>query len=222
MTNTGHRWFHSVLLPRRSHSSLRRMWEFWQVFLIHSISSVQSLSCIWLFVTPWLQHARPSCPSPTSGVYSNSCPLSQWCHPTISSSVVSFFSRLQSFPASGSFQMRQFFTSGGESIGISTSASVLPMNIQHWFPYNGMFFEEIVAWPLPEKCTNSQTLLLKHWHFNNLNGESRDPDLHDCLFSRIWSKFLSENPCFFSEQIVLLEDQFLAAVRACRLSALWK
>ena len=154
-----------------------------------------------------LQHARPPCPSPTHGVYSNSCPLSQWCHPTISSSVVSFFSRLQSFPASGSFQMRQFFTSGGESIGISASASVLPMNIQHWFPYNGMFFEEIVAWPLPEKCTNSQTLLLKHWHFNNPNGESRDPDLHDCLFSRIWSKFLSENPCFFSEQIVLLEDQ---------------
>lgn len=64
-----------------------------------------------------------------------------------------------------------------------------------------------MAWPLPEKFTNSQTLL-KHWHFNNRMGESRDPDLHDICFSRIWSKFLSENPCFFSEQIVLLEDQF--------------
>ena len=76
---------------------------------------------------------RPPCPSPTPGVYPNLYPLSQWCYPTISSSVVPFFSRLQSFPASGSFQMSQFFTSGGQSIGVSASASVLPMNIQNWF-----------------------------------------------------------------------------------------
>ena len=81
-----------------------------------------------------LQHARPPCPSPTPGVYSNSCPLSWWCHPTISSSVVPFSSCLQSFPASGSFLMSWFFTSGGQSIGVSASASVLPMNIQDWFP----------------------------------------------------------------------------------------
>ena len=81
-----------------------------------------------------LQHTRPSCPSPTPGVYSNSCPLSQWCHLTISSSVVPFSSCLQSFPASGSFQMSQFFATGGQSIGISASASVLPMNMQDWFP----------------------------------------------------------------------------------------
>ena len=74
-----------------------------------------------------LQHARPPCPSPTSTVYPNSCPLSQWCHPTISSSVVPFSSRLQSFPASESFPMSQFFTLGGQSIGVSASASVLPM-----------------------------------------------------------------------------------------------
>ena len=80
------------------------------------------------------QHARPPCPSPTPGVYSNSCPLSRWCHPTISSSVVPFSSHLQSFPASGFFQMSQFFTSGGQSIGVSALASVLPMNIQDWFP----------------------------------------------------------------------------------------
>ena len=73
------------------------------------------------------QHARPPCPSPTPRVYSNSCPLSWWCHPTISSSVVPFSSCPQSFPASGSFQMSQFFTSGGQSIGVSASASVLPM-----------------------------------------------------------------------------------------------
>ena len=77
-----------------------------------------------------LQHARPPCPSPTSGVYPNSCPLSRWCHLTISSSVVPFSSRLQSFPASGSFQMSQFFASGGQSIRVSASTSVLPINTQ--------------------------------------------------------------------------------------------
>ena len=78
----------------------------------------------------WLQHARPSCPSSTPGAYSNSCPLSRWCHTTIASSVI-FSSHLQSFPASGSFQMSQVFPSG---IGVSVSASVLPMNIRDWFP----------------------------------------------------------------------------------------
>ena len=81
-----------------------------------------------------LQHARPPCPSPTPRVYSDSCPLSQWCHPTILSSVAPFSSCLQSFPASGSFQMSQFFTSGGQSIGVSALASVPPMNIQDWSP----------------------------------------------------------------------------------------
>ena len=80
------------------------------------------------------QHARPPCSSPTPRVHSNSCPLSLWCHPTISSSVIPFSSCLQSFPASGSCAMSQFFTSGGQSIDVSASASVLPMNIQDWFP----------------------------------------------------------------------------------------
>ena len=79
-----------------------------------------------------LQHARPPCSSPTTGVYPNSCPLSWWCHPIISSSVVPFSFCLQSFPASGSFPMSQSFSSGGQSIGASASASVLPMNIQCW------------------------------------------------------------------------------------------
>ena len=74
-----------------------------------------------------LQHARHPCPSPTPRVQSNSCPLSRWCHPTISSSVVTFFSCPQSFPASGSFQTSQLFTSGGQSVGVSASTSVLPM-----------------------------------------------------------------------------------------------
>ena len=81
-----------------------------------------------------LQHARPPCPSPTPRVYSNSRPFNRWCHPTISSSVIPFSSHLQYFPASGSFQMSQLFASGGQSIGVSASALVLPMNIQDWFP----------------------------------------------------------------------------------------
>ena len=81
-----------------------------------------------------LQHARLPCPSPTPKAYSNSRPLSQWCHPTISSSVIPFSSHLQSFAASRSFQMSQFFTSVAQSTGVSASASVLPMNIQDWFP----------------------------------------------------------------------------------------
>ena len=81
-----------------------------------------------------LQHARPPCPSPTPGVHSDSHPLSRWCYPAISSSVVPFSSCPQSCPASESFQMSQLFTSGGQSIGISASTSVLPMNTQDWFP----------------------------------------------------------------------------------------
>ena len=102
----------------------------------HHHSSVQfSRSVVSDSLRPHgLQHARPPCPSPTPRVYSNSCPLSRWCHPTIWSFVVPFSSHLQSFPASGSFQMSQFFSSGGQSIGVSASASVRPMNIQDWFP----------------------------------------------------------------------------------------
>ena len=109
--------------------------ESWSTF--YFMSSVQfSCSVVSDSLRPHgLQHARLPCPSPTSRAYSNSCPLSGWYHPTvISSSVVPFSSHLQSFPALGSFQMSQFFSSGGQSIGISASASVLPMNIQDWFP----------------------------------------------------------------------------------------
>ena len=94
-------------------------------------------SCLFMsdFLQPHgLQHARLPYPSPNPGVYPNSCPSSWWCHATISSSVVPFSSCLQSFPASGFFPVSQFFASGGQSIGASASASVLPMNIQDWFP----------------------------------------------------------------------------------------
>ena len=101
-----------------------------------SISSVQfSCSVLSNSLRPrGMLHTRLPCPSPTLRAHSNSCPSSWWCHPTISSYVVLFSSCLQSFSASGSFPMNQFFESGGQSIGVSASASVLPMNIQDWFP----------------------------------------------------------------------------------------
>ena len=98
---------------------------------LHAPGSVQSSSVASDSLRP---HSRPPCSSPTPGVYPNSSPLSRWCHPTISSSVVPFSSCPQSFPASGSFQMSQGFVSGGQSIGVSASASVLPMNTQDWSP----------------------------------------------------------------------------------------
>ena len=122
------------------------LWEFFTLMYgkIHhnivkqlSFNSVQFRSVAQLCPTlrpHGLLHARPPCPSPTPRAYSNSCPLSQWCHPTISSSVVPFSYCSQSFPASGSFQMSKFFPSGSQRVGVSASASVLPMNIQDWFP----------------------------------------------------------------------------------------
>ena len=94
---------------------------------------VQSLSHVWLFATPWTAAPQVSLSFTISQSLSNLSPLNQWCHLTISSSVIPFFSCLQSFPASGSFQMSQLIASGGQSIGASASASVLPMNIQGWF-----------------------------------------------------------------------------------------
>ena len=102
-------------------------------FFTYFSQLVQSLSHVRLSATPWTAAHRLPCPSLSPGVCTNSCPLSQWCHPTISSSVIPFSSCPQSFPASGSFPVSQFFTSGGQSIGVSGSASVLPENIQDWF-----------------------------------------------------------------------------------------
>ena len=110
-----------------------------------------------------LQHTRLRCPSPTSRVYSNSCPLSWWCHPTISSSVI-HFSFLQSFPGSGSFPVSQFFSSGGQSIGISVSISVLPMNIQDWFPLGWTGWISLQSKGLSRVFSN--TTVQKHQFFS--------------------------------------------------------
>ena len=111
-----------------------------------------------------LQHARPPCASPTPGVYSNSCPLSQWYHTTISSSVLPFFSHLQSFPVSGSFPMSQFFPSGGQSIGVSASTSVLPMNTQDWSPLGWTGWIPLQSQGLSRVSSN--TSVQKHQFFS--------------------------------------------------------
>ena len=110
-----------------------------------------------------LQHARLPCPSPALRVYSNSCPLIQWCHPIISFSVVPFSSCLQPFPASGSFQMSHFFTSSGKSIGVSASTSVLLMNIQDWFPLGWTGWISLQSKGLLRVFSN--TIVQKHQFF---------------------------------------------------------
>ena len=127
-------------------------------------------------------HARPPCPTPTPRVHSNSCPLSQWCHPTISSFIVPFSSCPPFFPASRSFQMNQLFTSGGQSIRVSASASVLPMNIQDWSP---------LGWPgwisLQSKGPSrvfSNTTIQKHQFF----GTQLSSQSNTHIYTRVLEK----------------------------------
>ena len=136
------------------------------IFLIVSVFSVQ-FSCSVMSNSSWphgLPHARLPCPSPTLGTCSNSCPSSQWCHPTISSSVICFSSCLQYFPASGPFPVSQFFTSGGQSFGSSASASVLPMNIQDWLPLGLTYLISLLSKGLPRVFSN--TIVQKHKFFS--------------------------------------------------------
>ena len=131
-----------------------------------SMLSVQ-FSCSVMSDSLWphgLQHNRPPCPSPTPGACSNSCPLRQWCHPTISSSVVPFSSCLQSFPASRSFPNSWFFSSGEQSIEVSASASVLPANIQDWFPLGWTGWISLQSKGLSRVFSN--TTVWKHQFFS--------------------------------------------------------
>ena len=122
-------------------------------------SSVAQL-CPTLLQHCGLQHARPLCPSPTPRVYPNSCPLTQWCHPTISSSVFPFSLCPQSFPASGSFQMSQLSASGGQSIGVSASTSVLPMNTQDWSPLGKTGWNSLQSKGLSRVFSNTTEALI--------------------------------------------------------------
>ena len=130
-----------------------------------------------------LQHARPPCPSPTPGACPNSCPLSWWCHPTISSSVIPFSSHLQSSPASGSFPKIQFFTSGGgQSIGVSASASVLPMNIQDWFPLGWTGWISLLFKGLSRVFSN--TTVQKYEFFSTQLSLQSNPHIHTWLLEK--------------------------------------
>ena len=128
------------------------------------------------------QYARPPCPSPTPGVHWDSHPLSQWCYPTTSSSVVPFSSHLQSFPASGSFQMSQFFASGGQSIGVSASASVLPVNIQDWFPLGLTGWSSLQSKGLSRVFSN--TTVQKHQVFGTQPSSESNSHIHTWLLEK--------------------------------------
>ena len=153
------------------------IWDWAPNFLQFSHSVLSNSLCIH-----GLQHAKPPCASPTPRVYSDSCPLSQWCHPTISSSVVTFYSCLQSFPASGSFQMSQLFTSEGQRTWVSASASVLPMNIQDWFPLWWTVWISLQSKGLSRVFTN--TTVQKHQFFSAQLSSQSNSHIHAWLLEK--------------------------------------
>ena len=155
--------------------------EYWSGLTLPSLPTLASVqfSCSVMSDSLWpheSQHASPPCPSPTPGVYSNPCPWSQWCHPAILSSVVPFSSCPQSVPASGSFPMSQLFTWGGQSIGVSASASVLPMNTQNWSPLGWTGWISLQSKGLSRVFSN--TTVQKHPFFGaQLSSQSNSPTL---------------------------------------------
>ena len=147
----------------------------WNLCIISTYGSISQFSCSvesnsLRYLE--LQHARPSCPSPTPGVYSNSCSSSQWCHPAISSSVIPFSSRPQSLQAWGSFPISQVFTWGGQSIEVSTSASVLPKNTQNWSPLGWM------VGSLYSSRVFSSTPVQKHQFFGTQLSSQSNSHIH--------------------------------------------
>ena len=148
------------------------------MYLEHHFSSVQfSHSVVSNSLWPHEpQHTRPPCPSQTLRVHPNPCPLSQWCHPTISSSVVPFSFCPQSFPASGCFQMSQLFASGGQSIGVSASASVLPMNVQDWFPLGWTAWLSLLSKGLSRVFSN--TTVQKHQFLSAQPSSQSNSHIH--------------------------------------------
>ena len=128
------------------------------------------------------QHTRPPCPSPTPGAHPNPCPSSWWCHPAISSSVVPFSSCLQSFPESGSFQMSQLFSSGGQSTGVSASTSVLPMNTQGWSPLGWTGWISLQSKGLSRVF--SKTAVQKHQFFSAQLSSQSNSHIHTWLLEK--------------------------------------
>ena len=137
------------------------------------------------------QHARFTCPLPAPRAYSNTCPLCQWCHPTISSSVIPFSSCLQPFPASGSSQMSQLFTSGGRSIGVSASTSVLPMNTQDWSPLGWTGWISLQSKGLSRVFSN--TTVQKHQFFCTQLSLESNSYIHtwpNCINLKFWKQII--------------------------------
>ena len=137
-----------------------------------------------------LQHARLPCLSSTPGTHSNSCPLSQWCHPAISNSVIPFSSCLQSFPASGSFPRSQFFSSDGQRIEVSASALVLPMNIQDWFPLGWTGWISLLSKGVSRVFSN--TTVQKHQFFSAQLSLWSNSHIHTWLLEKPWL----DGPCW--------------------------
>ena len=147
--------------------------------IIISISQFSSVTQLCLTLWPHeSQHARPHCHSPTPEVHSNSCPLSRWCHPAISSYVVSFFSCPQSLSASGSIPMSELFAWGGQSIRVSASASVLPMNIQDWFPLG------LIGLMSLQSRVFSNTTVQKHQFFSAQLSSQSNSHIHSWLLEK--------------------------------------
>ena len=164
------------LFPLSSFTFLKRLFS---SSLLSAISSVSqfSHSVMSNSLRPQeLQHTRPPCPSPIPGVYPNSCPLSWWCHLSISSSVIPFFSCLQSFPMSGSFQMSQLFVSGGQNVGVSASTSVLPMNTQDWSPLEWTGWISLQSKGLSRVFFN--TTVQKHQFFGTQHSWQSNSHIH--------------------------------------------
>ena len=152
--------------------------------IVIQFSSVQ-FSCSVVSDSLWPhepQHARPSCPSPTPGFYPDSCPLSWWCHPTISSSFIPFSFCPQPFPASGSFPMSQLFTSGGQCTGVSASTSVLPMNNQDWSPLGWTSWTSLQPKGLSRVFSN--TTVQKHQFFGVQLSSQSNSHIHTWLLEK--------------------------------------
>ena len=143
---------------------------------MNQFSSVQLLSRVQLFATSWIIAHQQPCPSPTPGVYTNSCPSSQWCHPAISSSVIPFSSCPQSLPASGSFPMSQLFLWGGQSIEVSAWASVLPVNTQDWSPLEWTGWISLQSKGLSRVFSN--TTVQKHQFFSAQLSSQSNSHIH--------------------------------------------
>ena len=161
-------------------------WDFVYLVSVQFRHSVLSDSLLSDSLRPHeLQHARPPCPSPTPGVHSNSCPSSRWCHPAMSFSVIPFSSCPQPLPASESFPMSQLFSWGGQSIGVSALASVLPMNTQGWSPLGWTGWISLQSKGLSTVFSNtSNTTVQKHQFFGTQLSSHSNSHIHTWLLEK--------------------------------------